>query len=189
MTLKIASASSLWIALLLSPVMAQTQHDMSSHTDQMSHTSVSAPGQINPGPQEPGQGAFAAIAEIVKILGNDPATDWSRVNITALRDHLLDMDLLITDTQVVTTPIAGGLEMSVSAAGASGRMVPAHGPVLAGETGWTSSQTRSGDTVIWRVTSPNDEAKIRALGFFGLMATGDHHRAHHLAMATGASPH
>lgn len=189
MPLKIAAASSLWITLLLSPVTAQTQHDMSSHTDQMSHTSVSAPGQINPGPQEPGQSAFAAIAEIVKILSNNPATDWSKVDIRALRDHLMDMDMLITDTKVVSTPIAGGLEMSVSASGASGRMVPAHGPVLANETGWSSSQTLTGGTIKWRVTSPDDEAKIRALGFFGLMATGDHHRAHHLAIATGASPH
>jgi len=189
MTLKFLTTSTLWITLALSPAQAQTQHNMAGHTDQMNHATPGAPVQVNTGPQEPGQGAFAAIAEIVKILGNDPATDWSRVDIAALRDHLLDMDLLITDTKVVTTPIAGGLEMSVSASGASGRMVPAHGPVLAGETGWLSSQTQQGDTIKWRVTSPDDEAKIRALGFFGLMATGDHHRAHHLAIATGTSPH
>ena len=30
---------------------------------------------------------------------------------------------------------------------------------------------------------------VRALGFHGLLALGDHHRVHHLAIATGASPH
>lgn len=30
---------------------------------------------------------------------------------------------------------------------------------------------------------------IRALGFHGLLADGDHHRAHHRMLATGADPH
>jgi hypothetical protein len=32
-------------------------------------------------------------------------------------------------------------------------------------------------------------ARIQALGFFGLMATGDHHRMHHIAMAKGEAAH
>ncbi|MFX5914869.1 hypothetical protein ABTE45_18800, partial [Acinetobacter baumannii] len=43
-------------------------------------------------PTQPGQSAFAAILEIVALLEADPATDWSKVNIEALRQHLIDMD-------------------------------------------------------------------------------------------------
>jgi hypothetical protein len=32
------------------------------------------------------------------------------------------------------------------------------------------------------------EAKIRGLGFIGLLALGDHHAPHHLAIATGRTP-
>src|SRR6516164_1352974 len=34
-----------------------------------------------------GQDAFGAIQEVVNILDADPATDWSKVNISALRAH------------------------------------------------------------------------------------------------------
>ncbi len=36
--------------------------------------------------------AFGAVQEIVEILEADPATDWSKVDIDALRQHLIDMD-------------------------------------------------------------------------------------------------
>lgn len=40
-------------------------------------------------PAEPGQGTFAAIAEIVALLQSDPTTDWATVDIEALRQHLI----------------------------------------------------------------------------------------------------
>ena len=40
----------------------------------------------------PGQDPFGAIQEIVRILEADPSTDWSKVNIAALREHLIDMN-------------------------------------------------------------------------------------------------
>lgn len=43
-------------------------------------------------PGETGQAAFAAIQEIVAMLDADPATDWARVDIEALRQHLIDMN-------------------------------------------------------------------------------------------------
>ena len=46
-------------------------------------------------PESSGQSAFGAIAEIVQILEEDPATDWSRVDIDALREHLIDMEELV----------------------------------------------------------------------------------------------
>ncbi len=140
-------------------------------------------------PTKPGQGAFAAVSEIVAMLRADPETDWSAVDIGALREHLLDMDLLVTQTEVTATQIDGGLQMVVGLSGragaAVGRMVPGHSPVLEGETGWTSEVDVQPDQITWRVTSDKDTTQIRALGFYGLMSMGDHHRLHHMMLATG----
>ena len=43
-------------------------------------------------PAMPGQDVFGAIQEVVRILEADPATEWSKVNISALRQHLIDMN-------------------------------------------------------------------------------------------------
>lgn len=144
-------------------------------------------------PTEPGQGAFAAVSEIVAMLMADPETDWDRVDISVLRQHLRDMDMLITHAVAEATALPDGAVFVVSLAGpggeAAGRMVPAHAPVLSAETGWTSSVSRDDQSVVWTVTSPNQAEIIRALGFFGLMAVGSHHQPHHLDMATGGMVH
>ncbi len=146
-------------------------------------------------PQEPGQGAFAAIAEIVAILRADPETDWSRVDLDGLRRHLLDMDDLITGTTVEQTPVGNGVRMrldtTIAANAAASRMVPAHAPLLGEETGWSSSVAVGDGEIAWTVTgtTPGDIATIRGLGFFGLMATGAHHQTHHLMMARGHMAH
>ncbi len=145
-------------------------------------------------PTETGQSAFAAIAEIVTILEADPQTDWSSVDIGALAAHLADMDMLMQAT-VQEAKLADGLEMRIDVTGdggaAAGRMVPAHAPVLAGETGWMSQAEVSDGGIVWRVTAADaaDVPRIQALGFFGLMATGAHHQAHHLAIARGMPLH
>ncbi|MEH6645345.1 hypothetical protein [Sulfitobacter sp.] len=146
-------------------------------------------------PAERGDANFAAIAEIVQILSQDPETDWSRVNIDALRTHLVDMSMLTSNAIVKTDLIENGVEMQVSRSGRAGeaasRMVPAHGPVLEAETGWISQVSTSDAFISWTVTSLTEAQaqQIKALGFFGLMATGDHHRAHHIAIAKGAASH
>lgn len=68
-------------------------------------------------------------------------------------------------------------------------MVPAHGPVLAAETGWASAVEETEFAIIWRVTSATDAQVIAALGFYGLMAVGDHHTEHHLGLAQGKMVH
>lgn len=163
-------------------------------TDHMHDTGEDHSGFHSPAaPTEPGQGAFAAIAEIVAILAADPVTDWQTVNITALRDHLVDMDRLVTDAEVTSRSVPDGIEMTIAVPDRSDsavlRMVPEHAPFLAAETGWNSSVTDTGDALVWIVTDPAAVARIRALGFFGLMATGNHHQPHHLAIATGQSVH
>jgi hypothetical protein len=173
------------IALLATPALAQMEHGHGAH---------GAPGGVAL-PQAPGQGIFGAISEIVGILEGDPETDWSRVDIGALHRHLLDMDALVTQARVIEEDIADGLRMRIARGGsggeAAGRMVPAHAPFLNAETGWASTIEVEDDDIVWTVTAPSavDVTKIRALGFFGLMATGGHHRRHHLAVARGAAMH
>ena len=43
-------------------------------------------------PSKPAQEAFGAIKEIIGTLEADPNTDWSKVDIGALREHLIDMN-------------------------------------------------------------------------------------------------
>jgi hypothetical protein len=145
------------------------------------------------GASEPGQGAFAAMAEITALLGADPGTDWSRVDLDALRAHLVDMSQLMLSSAVTQEDVVDGAAFAVDLTDpgndAASRMVPLHAGVLGAETGWRSVVTRTGDTLIWTVTDPQAQQKIRGLGFYGLMATGNHHPAHHMALARGHAMH
>jgi hypothetical protein len=180
-----------FVGLSGAPVFAQTASH--SPVEGMNHDDMQVPEVVTVLPDEPGQGAFAAISEIVTMLATDPATDWSKVNITGLRNHLVDMDNMISDSVTTSRNVPGGLEISVDLGApgneAASRMVPAHAPFVQAEAGWANVVTMEGDTLVWTVTSDADETQIRGLGFFGLMATGDHHRAHHLGMAKGTMLH
>ena len=144
---------------------------------------------------EPGQGAFAALSEVVALLEADPATDWSRVDLDGLRAHLVDMDLLATRATVRTERLPDGLRAiatgDAETARALGRMVPAHADQLAMDDRWTAQSEATADGAVLTATSddPATVARIHGLGFFGLMASQDHHREHHLAIARGGSPH
>ena len=144
---------------------------------------------------EPGQGAFAALSEVVRLLEGDPTTDWTAVDLDPLRDHLVDMDRLVRDAEVSVERAPDGLRARVTGDPATmasaARMVPAHADQLAAEPLWRVSSEVDADAVVLDVRSddPDQVAKIAALGFFGLMASRDHHRAHHLAIATGDDPH
>jgi hypothetical protein len=146
-------------------------------------------------PTEAGQGAFAAIAEIVQLLQDDPETDWSKVDIGALREHLVDMNELTLNAVAREKPVPGGLQIEVTGEGRTLRairdMVPAHAVELAKVQGWQVEAALRNDGAQLTVTStdPRQEAQIRGLGFFGLMATGAHHQAHHWAIATGQPMH
>src|SRR5262249_56527810 len=65
----------------------------------------------------PGQDAFGAIAEVVRILEADPATDWSTVDVERLRQHLIDMNEVVLRAAVQSAPVAGGLAMEVTGTG------------------------------------------------------------------------
>jgi hypothetical protein len=148
-------------------------------------------------PTMPGQDAFGAIQEIVRILESDPKTDWSKVNLEALRQHLIDMSEVTLEADAVTKPIDGGIEATVTGTGrtveAIQRMVPAqaHQVDQMHLNGWSANTEPLPNGVLLTVTSgdPQQVQHIRGLGFIGFMASGSHHKAHHLAMAKGEFVH
>lgn len=184
--------SALCLFLLASTSQALGQdhtHDHQAHTDQ------NGPTLDQVMPLEGGQSTFSAIAEIVAMLRGDPDTDWDKVNIAALQEHLLDMDLLTLESRAETTVLPNGGLFSVTADGralqAIQTMVVAHAPFLAQATGWDVTAEIIDDGARMRVVTGNDRdvAMIQALGFYGLMATDAHHQEHHLAIATGQLNH
>lgn len=182
---RLVAAAITGVTMLGTPALAQMEHGHGGHP---------ATGDVLV-PMAPGQDVFGAIAEVVRILNGDPKTDWLRVDIGALHRHLLDMDVLFRQASATEENIADGLRMRIARGGSGGeaalRMVPAHAPFLTAETGWRSMIEVEDDEFVWAVTSTSDAevTKIRALGFYGLMATGAHHRRHHLAIARGEAMH
>ena len=151
--------------------------------------------QVSDLPNEPGQAAFATIAEIVALLDADPNTDWSKVNVSALRDHLVDMNSLMVGASVDRLESDGELTFMVSGDGkvlrAIQAMVPAHAEELDKLGPWSveAATTPTGAVLAVKTATANEADKVRALGFFGLMTLGSHHQQHHLAMAKGMMNH
>lgn len=154
----------------------------------------SAPAQPADVPVQPGQAAFGAAQEIVRMLLADPGTDWSKVNIDALRQHLIDMNEVVMRAKVRKQPIEHGLRMDITGSGrtlpAIQRMIPAHAHDINGMFGWTVQAKALPDGEALTVTghTPADVQKIRALGFLGNLVLGTH-QMHHLAMAKGEMMH
>lgn len=144
-------------------------------------------------PAELGQDAFAALQAVVLQLQADPTTDWSKVNIDALRDHLIDMNLVTLQAAVVTEQVEGGARYTVTGTGnvlgAIQRMVPAHAAQMASDPAFHATTTllENGVSLTVHATDPANVTRVRALGFMGFMVQGDHHLPHHLMMATGSS--
>ena len=180
----------LFLALLL-PVQAYAQ---------MGHPYLGGmpgmPGdrQVSSMPTQPGQGAFAAIQEIVGILEANPKTDWSKVNIEALRQHLIDMDNVTLRAEVKSDPVDGGMRFIISGVGPVKeliqRMVMAHAATMNGLGKWKFSAAETSEGAILTVLVPAmDTTKLRAMGFIGVMTRGIHHQVHHLMIARGDNPH
>ena len=173
-------------ALLASRV-AAAQHDMSMHT---------MPGAL---PTSSGQAAFATIAEVVRMLEADSTTNWSKVNIEALRQHLIDMDAVVMRSVVRQRNVEGGIEAEVTGTGATAgaikRMLTMHAIMLDQSGDYHATSADIADGVRFRVTARGEDsarvvARIRGLGFAGLLTEGDHHARHHMAIARGdMNPH
>jgi hypothetical protein len=152
----------------------------------MMGTQSGAAGQ----PTMPGQEAFGTIQEIVQILEADPTTDWSKVNIAALREHLIDMNEVTLRAVASERGLDNGIEIAVTGEGrtreAIKRMVPAHVGELI-KIGWNAKTEDLPNGVKLTVTTddPKQVTKLKALGFMGIMVQGGHHQPHHLMMAKG----
>ncbi len=171
------------LGLLSAAMMFVASNAMAQHA----HTSGS--------PSETGQSQFAAIAEIVTLLRDDPITDWAQVDIKALRDHLVDMDNVTTRASVERTVDEPSVTFIVTGddvvAASIRRMVLAHSPMLQGTSDWTvtAAEIEGGASMLVQVGSDEELSQVLGLGFFGLMAIGAHHQQHHLMIAKGRSPH
>jgi hypothetical protein len=147
------------------------------------------------GPTLPGQDAFGAVQEIVRMLEADPRTDWSKVNLEALRQHLIDMNEVTLKADALEKPVDGGLSIAVTGSGrtlaAIERMIPAHARELSRLHGWSAKTEALPNGVLLTVTAAdqNEVRHIRGLGFIGLLVSGSHHQRHHLAMAKGEFAH
>ena len=170
-----------FITMLLAPLSAFAQHNHAADR----------PEKL---PVEIGQSTFSAIAEIVAMLNNDPQTDWSTVNIDALHRHLIDMDnvmtqsqvLMMSDNEIVTFIITGKGEIIASIQ----RIVNAHAKMLSGATGWSVDVKNQADGVTMSVAGEDkDTDMIMGLGFYGLLTVGAHHQPHHMMIARGLDPH
>ena len=145
-------------------------------------------------PVMPGQEAFGAIQEIVRTLEADPNTDWSKVNISALREHLIDMDEVTMRASATARALDNGVEIDVTGEGRTldgiKRMVPAHVHELS-QLGWNAKTEDLPNGVRLTVTSTDaaQVTKLKALGFMGIMVQGAHHQQHHLMMAKGEFVH
>lgn len=200
-----AAAVSLALVSWLAPIVARAQASGQPapahvHTPGMSHDSAQAAKR--PVPTRAGQEAFATLAEVVRILSADPKTDWARVNLELLRQHLIDMDDVTMRAAVAPKAIDGGVVFAVTGTGrtrdAIRRMAMAHGMTVtpADDFTWGAREIPEGAEVTVRVRASGNAqadslalARLRALGFHGLLTLGDHHVQHHIGLAEGTMRH
>lgn len=164
-----------------------TNHNMAG----MDHAAMMGQGE----PKEAGQSAFAAIQEIVALLDADPKTDWPKVDIEALRQHLIDMDSVTLRATVQVEPLIDGRKFSVSGEGpvvsSIQRMLVGHAATMIGKDGWkfAAETTDNGGVLVVKPPGAADMAKLDGLGFIGIMTMGMHHQEHHWMIAKGGHPH
>ncbi len=183
-------------ALVVHPILVVAQQPSTMGNEEHQHHMMQGQSDVAT-PTMPGQDAFGAIQEIVRILEADPNTDWSKVNLEALRQHLIDMNDVTLKAEAVAKPIEDGIEVAVTGAGptveAIQRMVPAHAHQIEQThlNGWSAKTEPLPNGVLLTVTSsdPQQVQHIRGLGFVGIMVSGSHHQVHHLAMAKGEFVH
>jgi hypothetical protein len=183
-SLAIALGTATFASVLVAGVWAQSPQPMQ-------------PAQMQHGQAQPGQSAFGAMAEVVRTLEADPATDWSKVDIERLRQHLIDMDEVVLHASVKATQVPGGLSMDVTGTGRTSQSIRAmlipHTAELESMPAWSAKAEPIPDGVRLIVVArdPSDAktvSHIRGLGFAGLLVQGGHHGPHHLAMAKGEMP-
>jgi hypothetical protein len=173
-------------AALPAPLLAQ---------DHAAHSQHVASGKV---PALAGQDAYAAIAEVVRILDADSSTDWSRVDLERLRQHLVMMNDVTLESIVRQESVPGGARMDVTGSGRTSaairQMLRAHAAELNAMPDLRAEAVEIAGGIRLTATArdasdPRVVSRIRGLGFAGLLTLGDHHGPHHLALARGSQPH
>jgi len=183
-----------FLATILSVVSVYAaEHQMSheEHQHNQSHMETSTPLT------SAGNYAFWTIQEVIEKLDSDPQTDWSKVNLEALRQHLIDMQNFTLNVNVLSQhPIAMGMKAVIrpttkDAAASLDRVFSAHPAQLHKETGWKMKVVKKDGNYQLTVTTKKaaEVDRINGLGYIGVMALGTHHQVHHWAMAKGLNPH
>lgn len=188
---------------------AQTDHTNMDHAEHMKTMQQAEQPIAQPSTAEPimkmastplkaaGNALFGTIQEVITSLDADPDTDWTKVDLEALRQHLIDMENFSSHVDVLsqTDTDKGSLIViqptTEAARGSLTRALAAHPGMLNQETGWTMTVSAVGLTYELSVETDKSEeiARLRGLGYIGVMALGDHHQVHHWLMASGADPH
>jgi hypothetical protein len=182
------------LSAVVQPMCAFSADEHAQHADHSnshSHKTLSSPLTAA------GNYAFLTIQEAIQKLDDDPNTDWRKVNLEALRQHLVDMQNFTLNVKVLSQkPIKNGMQAVVrpdnkDAEDSLDRAFDAHPTQLRNETGWDMSVTKRDGayTVTVTTNNPAEVAKIRGLGYIGAMATGAHHQSHHWSMVKGENPH
>jgi len=187
----------IWLSgmLLLSATgaSAQTMDHAAMNHDTSPQSAAEPPSSAEP--VEPGQSAYAALGETVRILLADPRTDWSAVDVDGLRNHLIDMDNVTLRAHVTKSSLPNGALFRVTGEGAVigsiQRMTTSHFAQPDFGKAWTMrvQPTASGADVTVVSSNPADAPEIAGLGFFGILTMGTHHQPHHLMMARGKMRH
>ena len=145
---------------------------------------------------ESGTDPFATLQEVITALEANPDTSWEKVNIEALRLHLVEMQDMTTNVDVKQQYIDNGFQAVVTpttnrAVKSLTRVLSGHPMQMKAETGWDMQVQNNNSVFTLTVTTNNtkDVAKIRGLGYIGVMAYGNHHQPHHWAIASGDNPH
>ncbi|NQZ30949.1 MAG: hypothetical protein HRU06_06720 [Oceanospirillaceae bacterium] len=163
------------------------------HADHMMTTAQSVTLQ----PTEAGNDAFGTIQEIINILQRDPSVDWRRVNLEALRVHLIEMQDMTLNVEVIKQkPIKNGFVAVIKATSRRAefsltKVLAVHPKMLAIENGYNMAVASENNQFKITVTATNEQdiIKLQGLGYIGVMALGNHHQMHHLAIAKGQQSH
>ena len=171
---------------------AHMHHANMNHAAMMGHNT--APTQVKL--TESGTDPFATLQEVITALEANPDTNWEKVNIEALRLHLVEMQDMTINVDVKQQYIDNGFQAVVTptinrAVKSLTRVLSGHPAQMKAETGWDMQVQNNNGVFTLTVTTKkvHDIAKIRGLGYIGVMAYGNHHQPHHWAIASGDNPH
>jgi len=186
--IKVFSVFGLVLLILTSAAPGQTEHQ---HQRQGHHMMGATPLT------EPGNAIFGTVQEAIRKLEADPDTDWSNVDMEALRQHLIDMRNVavyvdVTSREEIDTGLQFRVEATTDPAEASlARVLQAHPKQLKRETGWNMQVDKQyeGYSITVTTENPGEVEKIRGLGYIGLLAYGAHHQQHHWMLLGGENPH